>query len=119
MDYKRVFWNKKRSAQIRQTVLLLRNKAPIQNYFKSRLLQNLGNNAGTDRSAAFTDSETETFFNSDGLNNDNFHVDIIAGHNHFNALGKLDSARNVGGSDEELRSVMIEECSMTALFPRF
>ena len=56
---------------------MLRNKAPIQNYFKSRLLQNLGNNAGTDRSAAFTDSETETFFNSDGLNNDNFHVDVI------------------------------------------
>ena len=33
---------------------------------KSKLLVDLGNNAGTDSTAAFTDSETQALFDSDG-----------------------------------------------------
>ena len=83
---------------------------------RRNLLKDLRDNAGTNRSAAFTNSETKTFFHSNRLNKNNFHVDVIAGHNHFNAFGKLDSTRNVRRSDEELRSVMVEECGMTAAF---
>ena len=41
---------------------------------------------------------------------------MVAGHNHFNAFGKLDRTGNVRGSDEELRSIVVEECGMTAAF---
>ena len=80
----------------------------------SVLLNDLGNDAGTDRSAALADSEAETFFDRDGLDQLDRHRDVVAGHNHFNAFGKLDGTRNVRRTDEELRTIVVEECRVTA-----
>ena len=45
-----------------------------------------------------------------------FHVDVVAGHDHFNALGKGDVAGNVGRAEVELRTIAVEERRMTAAF---
>ena len=42
------------------------------------LLNDLGNNAGTDRSATLTDSETKAFLDSDGLDQLDRHRDVVA-----------------------------------------
>ena len=44
------------------------------------------------------------------------HVDVVAGHDHFNAIGQLDVAGNVGGAEVELRTIAVEERGMTAAF---
>ena len=45
------------------------------------------------------------------------HLNVIAGHAHFHIIGKCDNAGNVSCSEVELRSVVVEERSMTsALF---
>ena len=46
----------------------------------------------------------------------NIHGDVIARHNHFGAFRQFSYARNVGRSEVELRTVAIEERSMTAAF---
>ena len=55
-----------------------------------KLFNDFRNNARTNGSAAFTNSETETFFHSDGGYKLNIHFDVVAGHNHFYAFGKFD-----------------------------
>ena len=37
------------------------------------------------------------------------HVDVIAGHAHLDAFGQGDDAGNVGGTEVELRTVVVEE----------
>jgi len=74
------------------------------------------NNAGTNGTTAFTDSEAETLFDSDRSDEFNAHVNVIAGTAHFNAFGKGDSTGNVGSSEVELRSVTSEEGLLTAAF---
>ena len=54
------------------------------------LLNDLGDDAGTDRSAALTDREAETFFDCNGLDTLNRHRDVVAGHYHLNAFVKPD-----------------------------
>ena len=74
------------------------------------------NNAGTNGTTAFTDSEAETLFDSDRSDEFNAHVNVIARTAHFNAFGKADSTGNVGSSEVELRSVTCEEGLLTAAF---
>ena len=74
------------------------------------------NNAGTNGTTAFTDSEAETLFDSDRSDEFNAHVNVIAGTAHFNAFGKGDSTGNVGSSEVELRSVVVKERSVTTTF---
>ena len=50
-------------------------------------------------------------YRSDGSNVD---LDIVTRHNHFNALRESNLASNVKSSDEELRTIVIVEWSMTA-----
>ena len=78
------------------------------------LLNDACNDAGTNGSAAFTDSETETFFNSDWSDEFNVHCYVIARHTHFLAFRECDNACNVSCSEVELWSVVVEEWSMTA-----
>ena len=73
------------------------------------LLDDLGNDAGTDRSAAFTDSEAEAFFHCDRLDQGHIDLDVVAGHDHLDAFGQLDGTGNVSRADEELRTVVVEE----------
>ena len=49
-----------------------------------RLFNNAGNNAGSNGSAAFTDSEAKTCIHCDGSDEFDFHANVVAGHNHFN-----------------------------------
>ncbi len=79
-----------------------------------RLAEDLGNDAGANRSAAFADSETQTFFDSDRGDEFDFHRDVVAGHNHFNVRGEFDGAGNVSRSEVELRTIAVEECGVTA-----
>ena len=79
-----------------------------------RLAQNLGNDARADRSAAFADSETETFFDSDRGDEFDFHRNVVTGHNHFNVSREFNGAGNVGRSEVELRTIAVEECGVTA-----
>ncbi|CDE18803.1 uncharacterized protein BN767_00670 [Acidiphilium sp. CAG:727] len=41
---------------------------------------------------------------------------VVAGHNHFDSFGKFDGTGNVGSSEIELRSVVVEERSMSSAF---
>ena len=51
-----------------------------------------------------------------GVIRSHLHRDVVAGHNHLNALGQLDGAGNVGRAEVELRTVAGEERGMTAAF---
>ena len=66
-------------------------------------------NTGTDGTAALTDSETQTLLDSDGGDQLNAHLDVIAGHAHLGALGQSDDAGNVGGAEVELGTIVVEE----------
>ena len=81
-----------------------------------RLFNNAGNNAGSNGSAAFTDSEAKTCIHCDGSDEFDFHANVVAGHNHFNTLGELDNTGNVGGPEIELGTIAGEEGGMTAAF---
>ena len=63
-----------------------------------------------------TDSEAETLFDSDGSDELNVHENVIAGHAHFNAFGKVDNTCNVCCSEVELGTVVVEERCVTAAF---
>ena len=82
----------------------------------SLLSVNLDNNTGTNCMAAFTDSETEAFFNSDWCNQFDIHFNVIARHAHFSAFRQGNDTCNVCCSEIELRTIVIEERSMTAAF---
>ncbi len=89
-----------------------------KNYFE-KLFNDLGNNAGTYGSTTLADSETQTFFDSDWSDQLNVHLYVIARHAHLNTFWQFDYASNVSCSEEELRSVVVEEWGMTATFVLF
>jgi len=76
----------------------------------------IDNDAGTNGTAAFTNSKTETLFDSDGGDEFNGHIYVVTGTAHFYAFGKTDSTGNVSSSEVELRSVTCEEGLLTATF---
>ena len=79
-----------------------------------KLLVDADNNTGTDSTAAFTDSETEAVLDCDRGDQLDVHVDVVAGHAHLNAFGQGDDAGNVGGTEVELGTVVVEERGVTA-----
>ena len=83
-------------------------------YLIQELVLALDNNTGTDGTAAFTDSEAEALLDRDGGDQLNVHVDVIAGHAHLGALGQSDDAGDVGGTEVELRTIVVEERGVTA-----
>ena len=42
------------------------------------------------------------------------HINVVAGHAHLSAFGQGDDAGNVGGTEVELRTIVVEEGGMTA-----
>ena len=80
------------------------------------LLHNFGYNTGANGTAAFTDGETETFFDSDGGDEGAVHLDVVARHTHFNAFRKGYDAGYVGCPEVELRTVAVKERSVAAAF---
>ena len=83
---------------------------------ETELLENLGNNARTNGSAAFTDSEAETLLAGDRSDELNGEGDVVARTAHINAFRKLDNTGNVGGSEVELRSVTGNEGFLASAF---
>ena len=69
---------------------------------------------GADGAAAFTDSEAHLLFESDGSDELDGDFDVVARHDHLNALGELNVARNVGRTDVELRTIALHERGVTA-----
>ena len=65
-------------------------------------------------STTLTDSETQTLFDSDRLDQLNVHLNVIARCAHFNVCRQSDDTGYVSCSEIELRSVVVEERSMTA-----
>ena len=82
----------------------------------AKLAVDLGNNAGTDGTAAFTDSEAQTFLDSDRGDQFDIHLDVIARHAHLGTFRQGDNTSHVGGTEIELRTIVVEERSMTAAF---
>ena len=82
--------------------------------FGGKLLLDGDDDAGTDGTATLTDSETQTVLDSDGGDQLDLHVDVIAGHAHLGALGQGDDAGHVGGTEVELGTIVIEEGGVTA-----
>ena len=82
----------------------------------NELLVDADDNTGTDGTATLTDSETQTGFDCDRGDQLDVHVDVVAGHAHLNAFGQRDDAGNVGGTEVELRTIVVEERGMTAAF---
>ena len=74
----------------------------------------LGNNAGTYGAATLTDSETQAFLDSDRGDQLNVHLNVVARHAHLSAFRQGDNTGNVGGTEVELGTVVVEERSMTA-----
>ena len=79
-------------------------------------MENLGNGAGADGAAAFTDGELGALFHSDRVDEFDGEGDVVARHDHVNARGGRDGASDVGGVEEELRTVAVEEVGVTAAF---
>ena len=78
------------------------------------LLENLGDDAGTDRAAAFADGEAEAFgpWRSDLPSVDN-HLDVVAGHAHL-GTDQIKTAGDIRRAEVELRLVSGEERRVTA-----
>ena len=81
-----------------------------------RLVNNGSNTAGTDSTATFADSESKTLLHSDGVNEFDGHFYVITGHAHLSTLRKVANACYVGCSEVELRTIVVEEWSMTSTF---
>src|SRR5690348_8818877 len=80
------------------------------------LLDDLGNDARTDRAAAFADREAKAFFHRDRRDQAHHHFDVVARHHHLDAFRQLHRTRDVGRAEVELRTVALEERRMTAAF---
>src|SRR5580704_13823305 len=76
---------------------------------RERLLDDLGNPAGTDRVAALPDREQEAFLHRDGLDQLDPHLGVVTGHDHLGALGEVNHPGDVRGAEVELRPVVVEE----------
>src|SRR6056297_3522582 len=82
----------------------------------SRLLDDLGDYAGTNGTATFTNREAQTIFHGDRSNQGNTHLDVVTRHNHFHTFRQLARTGYVGGTEVELRTVALEERGMTTTF---
>src|SRR5947209_4965273 len=81
------------------------------------LLDDAGDDAGTDGAAALADREAKLFFHRDRHDQVHFHRDVVTRHHHLGALGQMHDTGHVGGAEVELRAIIGEERGMTsALF---
>ena len=67
------------------------------------LFDDFGGHTRTHGSSTFADSETSAFVHGNGGSKINIHLDVVAGHDHFNAVGKFDGPGHVPRSDFELK----------------
>ena len=92
----------------------LLNTSFVNNH--SKLLNDGSYTARTYGSTTFTDSEGKTLLHSDRMDQFDGHFYVITRHAHLNTSGQFANAGNVGGSEVELRTIVVEERSMTSTF---
>src|SRR5664279_4641421 len=73
------------------------------------LLDDLGDATRTHGAATLADGEPQTFLHGDRLDQLDLHFGVVPGHDHLGALGKGHHAGHVGGTELELRAVVVEE----------
>src|SRR5947209_11857918 len=78
------------------------------------LLDDAGDDAGTDGAAALADREAELFFHRDRHDQVHFHRDVVARHHHLGTFRQMHDTGHVGGAEVELRTVVGEERSVAA-----
>src|SRR3954454_20554854 len=93
----------------------LRLSAFIRGQYKL-LLDDLGHRAGADGAAAFTNGEPESLVHSDRRNQLDLELHVVARHHHLGTGRQLGHTRNVGGPEVELRTIAVEEGSVTSAF---
>src|SRR3954462_10664690 len=76
------------------------------------LLQDLRDAAGPDRSPALADREPEALLHRDRSPELDRHLDVVARHDHLDALGEVRRPGDVGRAEVELRPVAVEERSV-------
>ena len=82
----------------------------------SELLDDLRHDAGADGLTALTDREFQPLIHGDRRNQLDLYIDIVTGHNHFGALGKLYYPRDIGGPEVELWPIAIKEWCVPSTF---
>src|SRR4051812_48480779 len=78
------------------------------------LLDDLGDDARADRAAALANREAESGVHGDGLNQLDFHLHVVARHDHVRALGQVGDAGDVRRAEVELGPVPVEERGVAA-----
>src|SRR5690606_26721165 len=78
------------------------------------LLDDLGNHARADRTAAFADREAQALVHRDRVDQRHRHLHVVARHHHLHALRQLAGAGDVGGAEVELRAIPLEERRVAA-----
>ena len=61
-------------------------------------------------------AKRKTLLHSDRMDQFDGHLYVITRHTHLNTSGQFANAGNVGGSEVELRTIVVEERSMTSTF---
>ena len=64
--------------------------------------------------ATLADSEAQALLHRDRVNEVALDGDVVARHSHLGALGQLNGAGHVSGTEVELRTITIEERGVTA-----
>ena len=72
--------------------------------------------SGSYCSSAFSDRESQSFFDRNLVDQFDFHRYVISRHAHFCSCRQLQRSCNICRSEVELRSVSVEERCMTAAF---
>src|SRR5690606_4003517 len=77
-------------------------------------LNNIGHSTGTDRAAAFADSETQALLHGDRSDKLDLHLDVVARHHHLDACRKVRNTGHVRCPEVELRAVSGKERRVSA-----
>src|SRR5690606_4209973 len=85
-------------------------------FWLNYLFNNLGNDTGTDGTAAFTDGETQAVFHGDRCYQCHSDRYVVTWHHHFSTGWQFNSTSHVSGTEVELWTVAIEEWCMTTTF---
>src|SRR5262245_40774726 len=81
-----------------------------------QLLDDLGHDAGADSLSTFADREFQTLIHGNRGNQLDLYVDVVAGHNHFGALGKLYDSGDIGGPEVELWPIAVKKRRVPSTF---
>src|SRR4051794_16375905 len=78
------------------------------------LADDLGHGACADRTAALADSESQTLVHSDRRDQLNLKLHVVARHHHLHSFRQGRDTGHVRGTEVELRTVALEERSVTS-----